>query len=161
MSVFIPRALSRNRLFIIGLLSISLLPSLAHAGLFSWFKSTNHTSSNHDEFLTPEQAFNLTAHQTTEALNLNFTIAPGYYLYREQLKISPEGATLGEWQLPSGEPHQDNYYGESQVYKQSFTLSLPLAAVSESAQVKVQYQGCTQDLCYAPQTVWLPLSLKN
>ncbi|MGO5000635.1 protein-disulfide reductase DsbD domain-containing protein [Oceanisphaera sp. W20_SRM_FM3] len=157
MSAFIPNKKNYNLMFLLNLLTLACLPNLAHAGLFNWFNASDNVTSNQNEFLTPEQAFVLSSSQTADSLTLSFDIAPGYYLYRHQLTVTPERARLGDWQLPQGQPHNDAYFGESQVYTQSFTLNLPLLDVQDQAQVKVQYQGCTTDLCYAPQTVQIPI----
>lgn len=147
-----------TRLFLLSLLSTSLAPSLAYAGLLDWLGINDKATSNHSDFLTADQAFILSSNQTADSLLLSFEIAPGYYLYRHQLTLTTKLATFGDWQLPAGEPHEDEYFGKSQVYKQSFSLNLPLQHVAEQAYVTVQYQGCTTDLCYAPQTVQVPLS---
>lgn len=147
-----------THLFLLSLLSTSLAPSLAHAGLLDWLGINDKGTSNQSEFLTADQAFILGSNQTADSLQLSFDIAPGYYLYRHQLTLAPKLATFGDWQLPAGEPHEDEYFGKSQVYKQPFTLNVPLQHVAEQAYVTVQYQGCTTDLCYAPQTVQVPLS---
>lgn len=150
-----------QRLFLVSLLTLSQVPHLAHAGLLGWLGINDNLASSPHEFLTAEQAFVLSTNQTANTLTLSFDIAPGYYLYRHQLTIEPEQATFGDWKLPQGEPHEDTYFGESQVYKQSFSLHLPLQQVSEQAEMIVQYQGCTTDLCYAPQTVRIPLQAKS
>ena len=152
---------SGKYLFLSGLLTTACIPNLAHAGLFDWLGAGDKAASSQSEFLTAEQAFALRSRQTANVLELNFDIAPGYYLYRHQLTVTAEQATLGDWQLPQGEPHNDVYFGQSQVYTQSFSLSLPLQQVAELAQVTVQYQGCTTDLCYAPQTVHIPIKMQN
>ncbi|ART79971.1 protein-disulfide reductase DsbD domain-containing protein [Oceanisphaera avium] len=155
------RTISCKRLFLSSLFSLTLVTNVAHAGLFSWFSAKDANEAQQSEFLTPEQAFSLDSQQTAEALLLSFNVAPGYYLYRQQLIITPEQVEFGKWQLPPGTPHQDIYYGESQVYNESFTLNLPLSHINDGAKVKVQYQGCTQDLCYAPQTEWVELESKK
>ena len=156
----IPAATKNNhrRWWLCALLASASLPNLAHAGWFGGLGKSENAASHQREFLTAEQAFVLSSSQTADTLTLSFDIAPGYYLYRHQLLVTPKALTLGEWQLPLGEPHSDAYFGESQVYKQPFTLSLPLQQRAEQAQVTVHYQGCTTDLCYAPQTVLIPLT---
>lgn len=139
----------------------AMMPQLAHAGLLDWLAARDKRTSNQAEFLTAEQAFSLSSSQTADSLKLSFAIAPGYYLYRHQLSVTPEQVSLGEWQLPQGHPHEDAYFGKSQVYNESFTLPLPLLKVGEQAQVTVKYQGCTTDLCYAPQTVHIPLTVNS
>lgn len=159
MSIVTLRAKPYKHLLLLGLLTATQAPNLAHAGILSWFSGQDNVASNQDDFLAAEQAFVLSSSQTADSLKLSFAIAPGYYLYRHQLSVTPEQAELGEWQLPQGQPHEDAYFGKSQVYTESFTLPLPLLKVGEQAQVTVKYQGCTTDLCYAPQTVHIPLAV--
>lgn len=161
MSTFMPSTKNYKTMFWLNLLTLTCLPNLAHAGLFDWFSASNNATNNQSEFLTAEQAFVLTPSQTNDSLTLSFDIAPGYYLYRHQLTVTPEQARLGDWQLPQGQPHNDAYFGESQVYTQSFALNLPLLEVKEQAQITVQYQGCTTDLCYPPQTVHIPIRVQS
>lgn len=145
---------------LLGLLLGLCLPNLAHAGFFDWFsKSANKgQTSNQSEFLPAEQAFKVQHQQHDDVLTLTFAIAPGYYLYRHQLTVEPTQTQLGDWQLPEGQAHEDAYFGKSQVYKQSFSVDLPLQQVGEQGQLTLRYQGCTTDLCYAPQTLHIPLA---
>ena len=161
MSAFTSRQLSYKRLFLLYLSTAALLPNLAQAGLFDWLSASDKAQTNQSDFLTAEQAFRLSSNQTADALTLSFEIAPGYYLYRHQLSVTPEQAEFGDWQLPQGQPHEDAYFGKSQVYTESFALPLPLLKVDEQAHVIVKYQGCTTDLCYAPQTVHIPLTASH
>ena len=54
-----------------------------------------------DDFLDPDQAFQLSVRVLdARRLELTYTIAPGYYLYRERFKFSSSDAKLGEPQIP-------------------------------------------------------------
>lgn len=144
------------------LLATSLLTLPVEAGVLAWLGITpKAVPSSNSHFLPVEQAFVLTSHQEAEHLQLNFAIEPGYYLYRHSIAASATGAQLGDVSLPQGKAHQDQYFGESQVYYQQVTLPLPVTAITQGATVTVSYQGCTTDLCYAPQKVSIPLLLED
>ncbi|MBO1518372.1 protein-disulfide reductase DsbD domain-containing protein [Oceanisphaera pacifica] len=133
----------------------AILP--VQAGLFDWLGGTDTTSNKKPDFLPVEQAFVLSSEQKNNQLQLSFSIAPQHYLYRHTIEVSAKQAALGDWTLPNGKPHQDEYFGKSQVYYQQLTLEIPLNAVEQDALVEVRYQGCTTGLCYPPQTIKIAL----
>src|SRR5580658_7650361 len=57
--------------------------------------SQTHAAKSGDDFLPPEQAFIFSASaDSPERVRLDWIIAPGYYLYRDRIKVSGEAATL-------------------------------------------------------------------
>ena len=120
------------------------------------------------ELLDPEEAFRLEANTNQEGdLQLNWEIAEGYYMYRERIEarlVGPEGAQLGELELPAGTVKDDPYFGEMEVYYQDFAGRAPIEVVGASPdmmRVEVTYQGCAEaGVCYPPTTttVELPFS---
>ncbi|MBR9858344.1 MAG: cytochrome C biogenesis protein [Gammaproteobacteria bacterium] len=139
------------------LLTTALVALPSQAGVLEWLglRPKPVTSS---AFLPVEQAFILTSQQTSAGLQLQFTIAPGYYLYRHQLSVTPNQARFGDWALPDGTAHEDEYFGKSQVYYRQLQLTIPLQQVMPGGVAEVRYQGCTSGLCYPPQQVSLPLA---
>lgn len=125
------------------------VPAKSSAALFG-------AGSGADEFLDPEQAFILNATATaTNRVELDWVIAPGYYLYKSRMKVAPAsaGTPLGSLVLPPGEAHSDEFFGEQEVYRGAVQVifSAPLAAAGTS--FKVTYQGCADaGLCYPPIT---------
>lgn len=106
-------------------------------------------------FLEPEQAFSLTAPQVKAgAVSLKFTVAPGYYLYREHFAFVATGATLGAPVLPRGEVKFDSTFNkEVETYRNSLEVTLPFNAAADDWTLSVSYQGCAEaGLCYPPQT---------
>lgn len=138
------------------LLTTALVALPSQAGVLEWLglRPKPVTSS---AFLPVEQAFILTGQQTSAGLQLQFTMAPGYYLYRHQLSVTPNQARFGDWALPDGTAHEDEYFGKSQVYYRQLKLIIPLQQVMPGGVAEVRYQGCTSGLCYPPQQVSLPL----
>jgi thiol:disulfide interchange protein DsbD len=106
-------------------------------------------------FLDPEDAFRLKAEYTgSRSLVLDWEIAEGYKLYRDQVKVTIEkgDAALQVPVLPAGERVSDPSTGElSEVYHDRLRLEVPLVKAEGSFTVQVTYQGCAEDgLCYAP-----------
>lgn len=140
------------------LLATSLVTQPAQAGIFDWLGiGASEEPQANTNFLPVDQAFVLTSRQTTNQLQLRFAIEPDYYLYRHTLAVSAKNAQLGDWVLPDGSPHEDEYFGKSQVYYQPLILNIPLKEVASDGSVEIRYQGCTTGLCYPPQTIKIPL----
>ncbi len=118
-----------------------------------------------DEFLPPEQAFQLSAAGDGSSIRLHWLIADGYYLYRARIHVTAEGpaAQLGEPEWPAGLAHRDDYFGEQQIYRGDLVLAVPYARSGPDAAtvaLKVVYQGCADaGLCYPPQTRLLSVAL--
>lgn len=109
--------------------------------------------------LAVDEAFRLMpAERKDRQLRIHWEIAPGYYLYRERLAfeaIEPQGLKLAKPQLPRGEKHHDEHFGDVHIYRDSAataTFKLPKKLVTP-ARIKISYQGCADiGICYPPQT---------
>ncbi len=115
-----------------------------------------------ETFLPVEEAFSVKALRLpTGMAELTFSVAKGYYLYRDRLHLSAAdpGTQIGTAELPPGVTHNDEYFGPQQIYPDSFTVHFPIKS-GNPAVVKLVYQGCAEaGLCYPPQTQILKLSL--
>jgi len=133
-------------------LLLALFISLqAHASLFS-----NTTSSR---FVPVDQAFGFDFDQQGAQLNLHWKVKSGYYLYRQQIHVTPANATLAPLTLPAGQPHEDEFYGKSEIYPQDLTVPVTLQQAASGATLSVTYQGCAAaGFCYPPETRSVPLS---
>lgn len=83
-------------------------------------------------------------------------MAPGYYLYKEKLHVSPTSTNqvpIGKIQLPPGKIKKDNVFGTYQIYLGNLKIHLNLASASQGIlNLTVSYQGCSaQGFCYAMQ----------
>ena len=83
------------------------------------------------EFLPVEQAYQLEPEITDNGLQLNWTIAPGYYLYQHRFKFFDNGTPLEIIpDYPPGTSKYDDYYEkELQVYYQALSFQIPLAGL--------------------------------
>ena len=135
------------------LLLLSLLCSAAaSASLFG--------PKNDSQFVPSSQAFAFDFSQQDRQLTLNWQVKPGYYLYRQQIKISVQGATLAQWHLPEGEPHEDEFYGKTEIYPHNLTLPFTVQQAASGAEMSVTWQGCAAaGFCYPPETRIVPVSV--
>ncbi|GAA3549351.1 protein-disulfide reductase DsbD [Zobellella aerophila] len=134
-----------------------LLAGPASAGLLERLTSGNSTPAQ-NAFLRVDQAFRIDNWQHDGQLVINVDIEPDYYLYRHSISVTAEGAELGQWLLPEGSPHEDEYFGKSQVYYQNLRLQLPLENIGPEARITFAYQGCTTGLCYPPERLGIDLN---
>ncbi|QIR29231.1 protein-disulfide reductase DsbD [Kluyvera genomosp. 3] len=110
-------------------------------------------------FIPADQAFAFDFQQNQHDVNLSWQVKEGYYLYRQQIKISPANASIAPLQLPKGEPHNDEFYGKSEIYRQRLVVPVTLTQASHGATLTVTYQGCADaGFCYPPETRTVPLN---
>jgi len=123
----------------------------AQASLFS--PTTNN------RFVPVDQAFGFDFSQQGHQLTLSWKVKDGYYLYRQQFHISSQHAQLAPVTLPPGQPHEDEFYGKSEIYPQDVQLPITLRQADAGATLSVTYQGCAAaGFCYPPETRSVPLT---
>lgn len=118
---------------------------------FTWFGLSTFTHAN-PEFLPPDQAFQFSAESLSEnKAQLNWTIAPHYYLYHDQFKVTVNNKAV-PFSLPKGHIKDDPTFGKTEVHYEKVSTTIQ---VKPNTQYVVMYQGCSADgLCY-------PLQRKN
>jgi thioredoxin:protein disulfide reductase len=109
------------------------------------------------ELLEPEKAFRFSAQLTdARSIEVNYRIAPGYYLYRDKFRftVAPAGAKLGPAELPSGQKHRDEFFGEVETYRGDLRIVLPVeleGTFPPALTLTVLSQGCADvGVCYVP-----------
>ena len=115
-----------------------------------------------DEFLDPNVAFKLAARAVDErTVEVTFTVAPGYYLYREQFKFIANGATLGTPDIPKGKVKFDETFQKNvETHRDLVRITVPVQQAEPKFQLLVSNQGCAdQGLCYPPMQRGLIVSL--
>ena len=129
--------------------SLLLLTPLAHSeGVFS--KKFDFMKSE-PELMPVDQAFAFDFKQEGNQVKLNWVIADGYYMYRDKLKFTVNGAELGTVALPKGKPHEDEYFGKQEVYYTYVDIPVALKQADENATLTVTFMGCAEGkLCYPP-----------
>lgn len=120
-----------------------------------------------DDFLPPDVAFKLQLNAPdgktidTKTMQAQFTVAPGYYLYKSRIQfsiaktslISQPALQITEVSLPKGELKNDPTFGEQEVYHHDFiaTITLNQPVENKALTIAAIYQGCSEKgLCYAP-----------
>lgn len=103
------------------------------------------------QFLPVQQAFVLSTQQTGNQLQIRLQPAEGYYLYKDKIRIDVAGADFTPLSLPSGEIHQDEFLGQTEIYSQMVTFAVSFKQIPPGTTAVIHYQGCTPGLCYPPQ----------
>jgi len=97
---------------------------------------------------------------------VRFSIAPGYYLYRDKTTFAAEstqGTVLraGEW--PEAQTISDEYFGEQAVYFDEVLVPLNvlrMAPTAENLSLRIGFMGCQdKGVCYPPLTRTLQLAV--
>ena len=94
-------------------------------------------------------------------LRLNWTIAPGYYLYKKSIMVKTQRQQfeLGK-QLPLATEIEDEFFGKVEVYFDRLELQLPLAGSEQVLNLELSYQGCaTGRYCYPPVSKLITVQL--
>ena len=107
------------------------------------------------DFLDPEDAFKFSAAISDDgsAVEARFSIADGYYLYRERFGFAAsDGAQLGAPQYPPGKIKFDETFNRQlEIYRGDVVVKLPIEAASGPFTLTAKLQGCAdQGLCYPP-----------
>lgn len=139
----------------------------APLGLFG-----NSNAGQEDEILPAEKAFRLLAESPDGlALKLDFQVAKGTYLYRDEIRLrlkDGQNLGLGELQLPQAVIKQnsvrpDGSLGDVAVYETDFSAQVPLlrhVGDASRLELKAEYQGCNEiGICYPPQRQDIALEL--
>ncbi|HEU4670369.1 MAG TPA: protein-disulfide reductase DsbD [Dyella sp.] len=116
--------------------------------------------------LPPEQAFRLDAVATApDRLLLRWTMAPGYYLYRDKTGLATPGSDDLKLQpaWPAGTHHRDDYQGETVIYFNEVEVPVGIAGDLHGRRqltVRATFQGCQDGgICYPVMTRALDVSL--
>lgn len=131
---------------------------------------------NAPELLDAESAFQVTAKmKDANTIELNYTIADGYYMYRKRFKFGADSdaAVLKKAILPKGSVMQDATFGRAETYRRTVRVLLPLAASAAGrgkttdlivdgglVELSAISQGCADvGVCYPPLTHQLAIQL--
>jgi len=111
-----------------------------------------------DDLLHPEEAYRYAVADTGDAIEIDWVVEDGYYLYRNKMSYASgsDSIVFGAAKFPQGERHEDEFFGVQQVYRNRFYVSIPYSVVGElpdAVDVIIKSQGCADiGLCYPPQT---------
>jgi len=109
------------------------------------------------DLLPPAQAFKVSAAALTDnKLEVTWTIADGYSVYRKNLRLRSKhpSVSIGALNFPPAEIKRDGPLGDIEHYRKRFSVTAPLTGNLGLASLpfEVSYQGCSdQGVCYPPQ----------
>lgn len=134
--------------------SLALLKSFFIVIILAMVSAASFAAS----FLPPDQAFGFAAvMKDGNHARVTFTIAPDYYMYRDDFSasvISPDGDVkqLGEIKLPAGITKFDENFGKNvQIFHGSVAFDVPVSG-SGLFKLIVTSRGCADGgLCYPPR----------
>ena len=137
-------ALSKKITILFSLYLISLIFSISHADESLFLKNKN-------DFLPPDEAFQLTIKKNPQFIEATFLSAKDYYLYRNKLKVEFDSIPQSQILLPAGETKIDPHFGKTEIYHNTFNASIPYDTIYPPKEIRITFQGCSQKgLCYAP-----------
>lgn len=108
------------------------------------------------DLLPVDEAFAVSAEAVSaDRVRVAWDIADDYYLYRHRFDFSSDtpGVSLGKADLPPGEQHTDEFFGEVETYRGRVAATLPLEGHSPGQRVELtaRIQGCADvGVCYPP-----------
>ena len=145
------------------------MPKLSQISLFSLLLvvAMPNAYAQDDEPLRPQEAYRYVVSDTGDAIEVDWAIEDGYYLYRNDLSFetTTDGVVLSNARLPAGEAHEDEYFGKQQVFRENFYVSVPYQVDGErpeSIELVIKSRGCWDGgLCYPPQTWTETVALKQ
>ena len=117
---------------------VLLLPVLFCLSLFTPTLSAQQSSvldsllKPDDTFLPVEQAFVFDFVQRQDELVVSWTIADGYYLYKDKIKLGGIAVSFSHPSYPASMTIEDEFFGVTNVYFHQLTLRLNLADLSSS-----------------------------
>ncbi len=112
-----------------------------------------------DELPSVTEAFQYVVTDSGDALEVDWAIADCCYLYQNKLEFQSGDPALvfGQFELPEGLPHEDEFFGQQQVYRDRFFVSIPYTVKGKrpaTTTLVIKSQGCNDiiGICYPPQT---------
>ncbi len=116
------------------------------------------SAAQDEDILHPDEAYRYAVSDSGSAIEIDWAIEDGYYLYRNKLSFASktEAIRFGEIELPEGLHHEDEFFGVQQVYRNRFFVTIPYEVNGDrpdSMQLVLKSQGCADiGICYPPQT---------
>lgn len=134
--------------------------------LFSLISSANFAAQNTSSPLPADEAFVLSVYPNgSHQVIAEWRIAPGYYLYRDRLRISDAAKQITKIDLPQAEIKKDAIRGKYLAYSGILTVPILLKTISTNElKLRIDYQGCSQQgFCYPPiqKNISLRLAANN
>ena len=138
----------RLNLFLIAFLSLFIFS----VGFADDESSTLYNKKN--DFLSVDKAFKFKIYsfKDLKQLDIQFNIAPGYYLYKSKINVIIDPILDFDLIKDKGKIKEDEFFGKQEVFYGATTLKIiPKVELSKNYKVILKYQGCSEKgLCYPP-----------
>ena len=115
----------------------------------------------------PQDVFHYVVNDAGDALEIDWAVKDGAYMYRDEFRFAVDepSIVLGAAELPEGEVHNDEFFGEQVVYRGNFFVRIPYTVQGDkpaTAGLTIDSRGCLDSgYCYMPQTWTESVKLKN
>ena len=120
-----------------------------------------------DELLPSDEAFAFASEVTDSGIHAVWTIAEGYYMYRDKLSFTLADASGNpisiSYDFPPSKTKADPAFGDVEVYLKKVEFTIPVSSPGNEVTLTVKGQGCNEPVgvCYPPITHKIPLTLIN
>lgn len=136
---------------------LALLLALATSALQA--TAADPFGSAEPEFLPVEEAFKADLKIEGDQILIDWAIAPGYYLYKKEFKLSQITASGSEPLAPSlekGKMKFDPYFNKDlETFYNTTRITLDTSTLENTFELRVKSQGCADEgLCYAPRSLY-------
>ena len=118
-----------------------------------------------NSFLPVDQVYGVAVEVNDSNLIFNWSIKPGYYLYRDRFKFNAVDATtqLKPAIFAAGKNKYDEFFAqELEVYYLNTRVVVPFESIDQQLNLEIESQGCADaGLCYPPYKQWLTIDIAN
>ena len=122
------------------------------AGLFVLF-TVIIAAHAEEELLEPDKAFAFQAEMQNGAIQAQWDVADGYYLYGSKIRFETDNPDikLGEPQRPAGKIKDDEFFGKVEIHRGKLPVTIPIISGSGDFTLTAHSQGCADvGVCYPP-----------
>jgi len=99
------------------------------------------------------EVFALTANIEKQAAYITWEIRDGYYMYLDSIELKFKDKVLPFKTLESSkELYKDEFFGETEILRGEFIISIEINSSLNLSEVLIYYQGCSEaGFCYPMQ----------
>ena len=154
--MFKTRSKITNWIFSIILASLSLFSTMSNAT--PSVDPLKDLFASQTEYLPVDEAFIFDFKQVDNKVVLDWTIADGYYLYKDKFQFQAENAIVLDTVKQDGTQIEDEFFGVVNVYFFESQIEVSFSDISDGAYLNIRYQGCAKaGFCYNPTVKRIPL----
>ncbi|MEH6548990.1 MAG: protein-disulfide reductase DsbD [Pseudomonadales bacterium] len=110
-----------------------------------------------------DEAYQVIILPADDELQLSWSIAEDYYLYRHQFAVKIEGVDrTHDLQIEPGLAKTDEYFGDVEVFYNNANMVISGLNGSKRIRLELKSQGCADaGLCYPPRKQWFDIDLST